>query len=106
MHALTLFLPCAAGVETFLATEVARITGLPEAGLRTSRGGVQADADWRSALKLNLHCRLAQRVLVRLADLPYRNEDDIYARRRAWHGKSGSRRNRASRWRSPRSTAR
>jgi putative N6-adenine-specific DNA methylase len=79
MHALTLFLPCAAGVETFLATEVARITGLPEAGLRTSRGGVQADADWRSALKLNLHCRLAQRVLVRLADLPYRNEDDIYA---------------------------
>jgi putative N6-adenine-specific DNA methylase len=79
MNALTLFLPCAAGVEGFLATEVERITGVPEADLRTSRGGVEVAGSWRDAMKLNLHSRLAQRVLVRLAQQPYRDEDGIYA---------------------------
>ncbi|HEX5806436.1 MAG TPA: THUMP domain-containing protein [Macromonas sp.] len=75
---VTLFLPCAAGVEDFLAAEVKRITGVPQAELRRSRGGVEVAASWRDAMKLNLHSRLAQRVLVRLAQQPYRNEDDIY----------------------------
>ena len=75
---VTLFLPCAAGVEDFLAAEVERITGVPQAELRRSRGGVELAASWRDAMKLNLHSRLAQRVLVRLAQQPYRAEDDIY----------------------------
>ncbi len=83
MNALTLFLPCAAGVEDFLAAEVARITHVPLTALRSSRGGVEVTASWRDALQLNLHSRLAQRVLVRVAEQAYSNEDDIYA---AAHG--------------------
>ena len=78
MNALTLFLPCAAGVEDFLAAEVARITGVPLARLHTSRGGIELPGSWRDAMKLNLHSRLAQRVLVRVAQQPYRDEHDIY----------------------------
>ena len=83
MNALTLFLPCAAGVEDFLAAEVQRVTGLPDTAMQRSRGGVEVNASWRDALKLNLHSRLAQRVLVRLARQPYRSEQDIYT---AAHG--------------------
>jgi putative N6-adenine-specific DNA methylase len=36
-------------------------------------------AGWRDALKLNLHSRLAQRVLIELAHAPYRSENDLYA---------------------------
>ena len=43
------------------------------------RGGVRVQADWREALQLNLHSRLAQRVLIELAHAPYRNENDLYA---------------------------
>lgn len=78
MNALTLFLPCAAGVEDFLSAEAERITGVPRTDMRSSRGGVELAGSWRDAMKLNLHCRLAQRVLVRLAHQPYRNEQDIY----------------------------
>ena len=79
MNALTLFLPCAAGVEDFLATEIERITGTPRAQLHTSRGGVELPGSWRDAMKLNLHSRLAQRVLVRVAHQPYRDEQHVYA---------------------------
>ena len=78
MNALTLFLPCAAGVEAYLAAEVERITGVPQARMQASRGGVELPGSWRDALKLNLHSRLAQRVLVRLAHQPYRSEHDVY----------------------------
>ena len=67
MNDLKLFLPCAAGVEDYLAAEVQRITGCAEAALHKRRGGVQVDAAWRDALRLNLCSRLAQRVLVQLA---------------------------------------
>jgi putative N6-adenine-specific DNA methylase len=43
------------------------------------RGGVRARCGWRDALKLNLHSRLAQRVLIELAHAPYRGENDLYA---------------------------
>ena len=78
MNALTLFLPCAAGVEGYLAAEVERITGVPQAQLKASRGGVELPGSWRDAMKLNLHSRLAQRVLVRLAQRPYRDEQGVY----------------------------
>ena len=78
MNQLQLFLPCAAGVEGFLAEEVHDITGLSGHDLLTGRGGVMLNASWRNALLLNLHCRLAQRVLVQLAHQPYRSEKDLY----------------------------
>jgi putative N6-adenine-specific DNA methylase len=79
MNALTLFLPCAAGVEPYLATEVQRITGLPASEMQTGRAGLMLRGSWRQAMELNLHSRLAQRVLVRVAHQPCRSEDDIYA---------------------------
>ncbi|MBV8617452.1 MAG: class I SAM-dependent RNA methyltransferase [Curvibacter sp.] len=78
MNQLQLFLPCAAGVEGFLADEVHRITGLTGEDLLTGRGGVLARASWRDALRLNLYSRLAQRVLVQLSHTMYRNERDLY----------------------------
>ena len=79
MNELRLFLPCAAGVEEFLAQEVHQLTGLAGEDLRSSRGGVSVRGSWRDALKLNLHSRLAQRVLVELAHAGYRSENDLYA---------------------------
>jgi putative N6-adenine-specific DNA methylase len=76
---LSFFLPCAAGVEEFLAQEVHALTGRAGQDLLTLRGGVRVRADWRDGLKLNLHSRLAQRVLVELAHAPYRSENDLYA---------------------------
>ena len=78
MNQLHLFLPCAAGVENYLAEEVHALTGLMGMDLQTLRGGVLARASWRDAMRLNLHSRLAQRVLVQLSYTPYRNEKDLY----------------------------
>jgi putative N6-adenine-specific DNA methylase len=78
LNDLQLFLPCASGVEGFLADEVHRLTGLAGDDLLTGRGGVLLRASWRDALRLNLHSRLAQRVLVQLSHTPYRSEADLY----------------------------
>eukprot|EP01041_Mallomonas_annulata_P028783 gene28783-50665_t len=48
-------MPCAAGVEGFLADEVHAITGLTGHDLMTGRGGVMARASWRDAMRINLH---------------------------------------------------
>jgi putative N6-adenine-specific DNA methylase len=76
LNDLQLFLPCAGGAEEFLAAEVRRVTGQPGT---TARGGVALRAAWRDAMRLNLHSRIAQRVLVQLAHGPYANEGDLYA---------------------------
>ena len=78
MNSLLLFLPCAAGLEVYLAYEIYRILGSSVQELRTMRGGVQIKAAWRDALLLNLHSRLAQRVLIQLQDQAYESEQDIY----------------------------
>ena len=78
MNQLQIFLPCAAGVEDLLAAEVHDLTGLMGQDLLTRRGGVMARASWRDAMLLNLHSRLAQRVLVQLSYTNYRNEQDLY----------------------------
>jgi len=95
MFPLPLFLPCAAGVEALLADELARI--LPGVPLRPARGGVALDGDAQAVMALNLECRLAQRVLVEVAEAPYRHENDLYelARRVDW-----------SQWITPRHTLR
>ena len=78
MRDLRLFLPCAAGVEAFLAEEVSRICAGAARELRSSRGGVQLLATWPEVMRLNLHSRLTQRVLVELWHGPYRAEQDLY----------------------------
>jgi putative N6-adenine-specific DNA methylase len=78
MNALQLFLPCAAGVEDYLAQEVHGHTGLMGEDLLTRRGGVMLRSSWRDAMRLNLYSRLAQRVLVQLSYTDYRNEQDLY----------------------------
>ncbi len=76
MNQLTLFLPCAAGVEGFLEQELRRVADVGEVQAR--RGGVAVQGSWRSVLQANLHSRLAQRVLVQLFHAQYRNEQDLY----------------------------
>lgn len=76
---LSIFLPCAAGVEEFLRTEVAQILGLSHQELsKSQRGGVALMANQNDVMLLNLHSRLCQRVLIRVAHAPYRSELDIY----------------------------
>lgn len=75
--ALPLFLPCAAGVEDFLADEVRRV--LPDTPVHTMRGGVSLEGGPDEVMLLNLECRLPQRVLAEVAEGPYRDENDLYA---------------------------
>ncbi|MEN9543413.1 MAG: hypothetical protein RLZZ598_246 [Pseudomonadota bacterium] len=72
-----LFLPCAAGAETWLAEEVARL--LPGSQPQTRRGGVSVNGGPREAMTLNLGSRIAQRVLVEVMHGPYGHEDHLYA---------------------------
>ena len=78
MNQLHLFLPCAAGVEGYLADEVRAITGVGNDDVLTGRGGVMVRGMWRDAMLLNLYSRLAQRVLVELSYTEYRSENDLY----------------------------
>ncbi|MDD5028107.1 MAG: class I SAM-dependent RNA methyltransferase [Rhodoferax sp.] len=78
MNQLQLFLPCAAGVEDYLAPEVLRITGLPPGCITRQRGGVAVRCSFTNAMLLNLYSRLAQRVLVLLSYSSYRSEQDLY----------------------------
>ena len=78
MNQLTLFLPCAAGVEEYLAPEILHITGLPPGCITKQRGGVAVRSSLDHAMLLNLHSRLAQRVLVLVSYTEYRSEQDLY----------------------------
>jgi len=71
-----LFLPCAAGVEALLGAEVQRL--LPDLQVHTMRGGVALDGDPADVMVLNLELRLAQRVLVEVAEGAYRDEQSLY----------------------------
>ena len=81
--AVELFLPCAGGTEALLAAEVQAIVGRPA---DSGRGGVWIRGDAGTAMALNLHSRLAQRVLWPLVDGPYADEHALYAmaRRVPW----------------------
>ena len=70
------FLPCAAGVEALLAEEVQRV--LPKLAVHALRGGVALDGGPSEVMVLNLESRLAQRVLVEVAEGPYRDEQALY----------------------------
>lgn len=74
---LPLFLPCAAGVEALLEAEIHAL--LPDTVLRAVRGGVALVGEPREVMLLNLESRLAQRVLIEVAEGTYRDEGDLYA---------------------------
>jgi len=78
MQQLQLFLPCAAGVEDYLAPEILQITQLPPGCITKQRGGVAVRTSFANAMLLNLYSRLAQRVLVLLSYTEYRSEQDLY----------------------------
>ena len=88
----TLFLPCAAGTETCAVDEARTLLApLGEAArVQAARGGCVVELapsqGAAAVMRLNLGSRLAQRVLWRLAEAPYRDEGDLYAlaRRVEW----------------------
>jgi len=72
-----LFVTCANGSEQLLAEECARILGSTQ-GIEAGRGGVMVDENVEHAMRLNLHSRIAQRVLWPMVDGEYRDERDLY----------------------------
>jgi putative N6-adenine-specific DNA methylase len=80
------FAPCPRGLEQALADELAEIAIRPEVDElaafdvgRTVPGGVHFFGTQGAAYAVNLHSRIASRVLMRLGSRGYRSEEDIYA---------------------------
>lgn len=84
------FCPCPRGLEEALAQELNEIAAMSL--LRTMKvhnqvpGGVHCSGTMSDAYLMNMHSRIASRVLLRLANSSYRNENDIYdlARKQPW----------------------
>lgn len=82
------FVVCPGGLEVPLAQELAVIAARPESRalgawvmdpIPTSpTGGIGLAAPISAAMALNLHSRIASRVLLQMAQAPYRQEDDLY----------------------------
>ena len=70
-----LFAACPRGLEVALAAELA---GLGAHDCRTVAGGVLFDGDREVAYRANLWSRLASRVLRRVGQRRYRDDDDLY----------------------------
>lgn len=75
MTALRYFAPCPRGLEQALADELTGIGATIEA---TVGGGVAFGGDHATGYLANLHSRFASRVLLRIADGRYRDDDDLY----------------------------
>lgn len=74
------FCPCPRGLEAALAeelNEIALITGTLKVHNQVP-GGVHCSGLITDAMQVNLHSRIASRVLMRLAHTSYVNENDIY----------------------------
>ncbi|WP_186145345.1 THUMP domain-containing class I SAM-dependent RNA methyltransferase [Burkholderia gladioli] len=78
------FAPCPRGLEAALAAELAEIGarrtgGAPlDVGAQVP-GGVHFRGGWTAGMAANLHSRVASRVLLKIAERAYRNEQDVYA---------------------------
>ena len=82
------FVVCPGGLETVLATELRQIAERPEVKAQgawvldpaptSPTGGVGLAAPLSAAMALNLHSRIASRVLLQMAESTYRQEDDLY----------------------------
>ena len=71
----TFFSPCPRGLETMLANE---LDALGAQEVRTTDGGVHFTGPLLLSYRVNLHSRIASRVLWRVAIAHYRNEQDIF----------------------------
>ena len=71
----TFFSPCPRGLEAMLANELNTL-GAQE--VRTTDGGVHFTGPLLLSYRVNLHSRIASRVLWRVAIAHYRNEQDIF----------------------------
>ncbi|MDT6960556.1 class I SAM-dependent RNA methyltransferase [Cupriavidus sp. SZY C1] len=87
------FAPCPRGLESALAEELREIAQYPAVAAaapfevhRELPGGVSFSGGMSAAYAVNLHSRIASRVLLRVAQRGYRHEDDIYtlARQQRW----------------------
>jgi putative N6-adenine-specific DNA methylase len=71
----TFFSPCPRGLESMLANE---LNALGAQEVRTTDGGVHFTGPFLLSYRVNLHSRIASRVLWRVAIAHYRNEQDIF----------------------------
>src|SRR5690606_4905268 len=69
------FSPCPRGLEAALAAELA---ALGARDIEPTHGGVGFSGDMPTCWRVNLESRIATRVLWRIAQGRYRNEEDIY----------------------------
>ena len=77
---LSYFCPCPRGLEAALAEEISDIAKQSRT-LKVHNhvpGGVHCSGQWSDAMRLNLHSRIASRVLMRIAHRSYANENHIY----------------------------
>ncbi len=69
------FSPCPRGLEAILAKE---LTALGAQAVRATDGGVHFTGEFLLSYRVNLHSRIASRVLWRVAMADYHSEQDIY----------------------------
>jgi len=75
------FCPCPRGMEAALADELNEIAAEYSPTLKVHTqvpGGVHCSGSLADAMRVNLHSRLASRVLMRIAHAGYLNENDVY----------------------------
>ncbi len=74
------FCPCPRGLEEALAQELIEIAQVSETmGVHKQvPGGVHCSGSLADIYRINLHSRIASRVLLRMAQIGYKNENDIY----------------------------
>lgn len=75
IHMESFFAPCPRGLEAVLAQE---LTALGASGVAATDGGVRFAGSHALGYRANLASRIASRVLWRVVETSYRNEDDIY----------------------------
>jgi putative N6-adenine-specific DNA methylase len=69
------FAPCPRGLETILSGDL-ELLGAQQ--VRSVEGGVNFSGDWELCYRANLESRIASRILWRVKETQYRNEQDIY----------------------------
>jgi len=82
------FVVCPGGLEVALTQELAEIAQRPDSKAlgawvidptpTSPTGGIGLAAPISGAMALNLHSRIASRVLLQMAQAPYRQEEDLY----------------------------
>jgi 23S rRNA (guanine2445-N2)-methyltransferase len=74
------FASCPRGLEPLLVRE---LDALGIVGASAVAGGVAFSGGWEACYRANLWSRVASRILWRIGDFPYRDEQDVYAAAKA-----------------------